>query len=172
MARKLKNVSELTETLKEFVKQPNPAVLATLRKDGTPHQTIVWYEYDEEDDEVRISLTDTRAKYKNALRDPRVSLTVVSTESARWLTEDDAQKNAYKEVVLEGRAQFTDKGAAKLDRRIAIHYYGEEEGNRYARYTLDIAKGNRIVMYFKPERVMAWDFEVEDDDHKPWQVDK
>ena len=171
MVRKLKSVRELTDTLKKFVKQPNPAVLATLRKDGSPHLTVVWYEFDDEVELVRISLTDTRVKYKNALRDPRVSLAIVATEDARWLTNDDSSKFAYKEVVLEGNAQFTEQGAAELDRRIAINYYGEEEGKKYADYTLDVASGNRVVMYFKPDRIMAWDFEIEDDDHKPWQVD-
>ena len=82
---------------------------------------------------VRISLTDTRVKYRNARRDARVSLAIVATEDARWLTKDDASKVAYKEVVLEGLAQFTDEGAAELDRRIAINYYGYEEGTRVRR---------------------------------------
>ena len=107
--KRLKSVSELSETLREFIKQPNPAVLGTLRKDGSPHLTVVWYEYDEAEDLVRISLTDTRVKYRNARRDPRVSLAIVATEDARWLTKDDASKAAYKEVVLEGQAKFTDK---------------------------------------------------------------
>ena len=169
--KKLSSVSELSEPLRKFIRQPNPAVLGTLRKDGTPHLTVVWYEYDEEDDLVRISLTDTRVKYKNARRDPRVSLAIVATEDARWLTKDDDSKMAYKEVVLEGEAKFTDEDAAEVDRRIAINYYGYEEGIRYANYTLAATSEKRIVMYFRPERIMAWDFEVEDDDHRPWKVD-
>ena len=171
MVKRPKSVRDLSNTLREFIKQPNPAVLGTLRKDGTPHLTVVWYEYDEDADLVRISLTDTRVKYRNAKRDPRVSLAIVATEDARWLTKDDASKAAYKEVVLEGQAKFTDKDADEVDRRIAINYYGQEEGDRYADYTLAATTENRIVMYFKPDRIMAWDFEVEDDDHRPWKVD-
>ena len=171
MTKRLESVRDLSAPLKEFIKRPNPAVLGTLRKNGTPHLTVVWYEYDEEDDLVRISLTDTRVKYKNARRDPRVSLAIVATEDARWLTKDDSSKVAYKEVVLEGLAQFTDDGAAELDRRIAINYYGYEEGTKYAEYTLAATSENRIVMCFRPDRIMAWDFEVEDDDHRPWKVE-
>ncbi len=78
MVKRPKSVRELSNTLREFIKQPNPAVLGTLRKDGTPHLTVVWYEYDEDADLVRISLTDTRVKYRNAKRDPRVSLAIVA----------------------------------------------------------------------------------------------
>ena len=32
---------ELKESLRPFVAQPNVSILATLRKDGTPHMTAV-----------------------------------------------------------------------------------------------------------------------------------
>ncbi|MEE9199718.1 MAG: PPOX class F420-dependent oxidoreductase [Dehalococcoidia bacterium] len=143
---------EISGTLAEFLKQPNLGILATLRKDGSPHLTVVWYEY--EDGEIRISVTDTRLKYKHVLRDPRVSLAVTSPEQP------------YKEVVFEGRAQVTKEGGPELIRRLAIRYDGEVEGNRYAGYT--ISKDNRLVLHFKPEKIMAWDFAVEDDDHQVW----
>lgn len=143
---------KISSTLEEFLKRPNLGILATLRKNGTPHLTVVWYEYS--DGEIRISITDTRVKYKHVLRDPRVALAVTTPEQP------------YKEVVFEGKAQVTKEGGPELIRRLAIHYDGEVEGNKYADYT--IGKDNRLVLHFKPERIMAWDFATEDDDHKPW----
>ncbi len=147
---------EFSDSLKEFLKQPNLGILATLRKDGSPHQTVVWYEY--EDGEVRISITDTRMKYKHVTRDPRVSLAITSPEQP------------YKEVVFEGRAHVTQEGGPELIRRLAIKYDGEVEGNRYADYT--IKKDNRLVLHFQTERIMSWDFATEDDDHQAWGYDR
>ncbi|MEE9247472.1 MAG: PPOX class F420-dependent oxidoreductase [Dehalococcoidia bacterium] len=142
----------LSKTLEEFLEQPNLGILATLRKDGTPHLTVVWYEY--ENGEVRISVTDTRMKYKHVLRDPRASLAVTTPEQP------------FKEVVFEGKAHVTKDGGPELIRRLAIRYDGEVEGNKYADYTIN--KDNRLVLHFKPERIMSWDFATEDDDHRPW----
>ena len=71
--------------MEEFLEKPNLGILATLRKDGSPHLTVVWYEW--ADGEVLLTVTDTRVKYKNVMRDPRVSLAVTANE------------HPYKEVV-------------------------------------------------------------------------
>ena len=149
--------SELTRPLREFLDQPNVAILATVRKDGSPHLTRVWYEYDGE--EVRVSITDTRAKYRHVMRDPRVSL-AVTTASA-------SSQDIHKEVILEGRAQVTAEGGPELIRRLGIKFEGEGQGNRYADLSINELRDNRLVLHFKPERIMAWDFSVEDDDHNP-----
>ena len=146
----------LSKTLEEFLERPNLGILATLRKDGSPHLTVVWYEY--ENSEVRISVTDTRVKYKHVLRDPRVSLAVTANEQP------------YKQVVFEGKAQVTAKGGPELIRRLALRYDGEVEGTKYADYTIN--KDNRLVLSFKPERIMSWDFAIEDDDHQEWRYDR
>ncbi|MCH8090078.1 MAG: PPOX class F420-dependent oxidoreductase [Chloroflexi bacterium] len=146
----------LNKTLEEFLKQPNLGILATLRKDGSPHLTVVWYEY--ENGEVRISVTDTRVKYKHVLRDPRVSLAVTANEQP------------YKQVVFEGKAQVTAEGGPELIRRLALRYDGEVEGAKYADYTTN--KDTRLVLHFKPERIMSWDFAIEDDDHQAWRYDR
>ena len=146
----------LSKTLEEFLERPNLGILATLRKDGSPHLTVVWYEY--ENGEVRISVTDTRVKYKHVLRDPRVSLAVTANEQP------------YKQVVFEGRAQVTAEGGPELIRRLALRYDGEVEGTKYADYTIN--KDTRLVLHFKPERIMSWDFATEDDDHQAWGYDR
>lgn len=150
---------KLTDPLREFLDQPNVAILATVRKDGSPHLTRVWYEYDGE--EVRISITDTRAKYRHVLRDPRVSLAVT--------TPNASNQDVHKEVILEGKAQVTSEGGPELIRSLGIKFEGAEEGNKYADLSLNELKDNRLVLHFKPERIMAWDFTVEDDDHRPIQ---
>ena len=51
------------------------AVLATTRRDGSPQQSMVGYAVDDQDRLV-ISTKAYTAKWHNALRHPRVSLTV------------------------------------------------------------------------------------------------
>ena len=142
----------LSERLEEFLKRPNLGILATLRKDGSPHLTVVWYEWS--DGEVLLTVTDTRVKYKNVMRDPRVSLAVTANE------------HPYKEVVLEGIAEVTPEGGPELFRRLALKYDGAVEGDKYANYSN--SRDNRLVMKFKPTRIMRWDFAHEDDDHQAW----
>ena len=40
------------------------------------------------------------------------------------------------------------------------------EGDKYANYSN--SRDNRLVMKFKPTRIMRWDFAHEDDDHQAW----
>lgn len=60
---------------REFADAHIWAVLATGRADGSPQQSMIGYLVDEEG-RILISAKSYTAKWKNALRQPRVSLTV------------------------------------------------------------------------------------------------
>ena len=55
--------------------EPNVAVVAALRPDGTPHQTVTWIDYDGE--HVLVNLNTWRTKLRYLEADPRVSVLVV-----------------------------------------------------------------------------------------------
>ncbi|MFI0241157.1 PPOX class F420-dependent oxidoreductase [Streptomyces sp. NPDC016845] len=95
----------------EMLRRPNPAVMATLRSDGTPVSTPTWYLW--EDGRVVISLDEGRVRLKHIQRDPRVTLTVLDGDD--W----------YTHVTLIGRVVETrdDEGLADID-RISTHYTG------------------------------------------------
>ncbi|WP_394436527.1 PPOX class F420-dependent oxidoreductase [Streptomyces sp. SGAir0957] len=95
----------------EMLRRPNPAVMATLRSDGTPVSTPTWYLW--EDGRVLLSLDEGRVRLKHIQRDPRVSLTVLDSDD--W----------YTHVTLIGRVVEThdDEGLADID-RISTHYTG------------------------------------------------
>jgi PPOX class probable F420-dependent enzyme len=59
----------------QFLREHLYAVLATGRRDGSPQQSMVGYVVDDEG-RIVISIKSYTAKWKNALRQPRVSLTV------------------------------------------------------------------------------------------------
>jgi PPOX class probable F420-dependent enzyme len=64
-----------TDEQRTFLKDHHWAVLATGRADGSPQQAMVGYVLDEEG-RVLVSTQSFTAKWRNALRQPRVSLTV------------------------------------------------------------------------------------------------
>ena len=64
-----------TEEQRSFLAEHVWAVLATGRKHGSPQQAMVGYTLDGEG-RILISTPMTTAKWKNAMRQPKVSLTV------------------------------------------------------------------------------------------------
>jgi len=75
--------------IEEFLRKPNPAVVATLRPDGSPHTAATWYDW--EDGLVLLNMENTRLRLRFLRRDPRAALTVLDAES--W----------YRHVSLLGR---------------------------------------------------------------------
>jgi PPOX class probable F420-dependent enzyme len=66
----------------EFAAGRRNALLTTLRRDGRPQQSVIFYELDV--DRFTMSLTATRAKTKNLRRDPRAALFVPSDDVFVW----------------------------------------------------------------------------------------
>ena len=71
----------LTDTHLQFLTDHNLASLATLKRDGRPQLSQVGYHFDAGTQTFRISITGTRAKFKNLQRDPRATLLVAG---GRW----------------------------------------------------------------------------------------
>lgn len=66
----------MTDPADEFLRSHSLGVLATTRRDGSPQQSMVGYLVDEQGRLV-ISVKGYTAKWHNARRQPKVSLTVV-----------------------------------------------------------------------------------------------
>ena len=91
----------------------NYAVLATLNADGSPQTSAMWVGRDGND--VLMSTLQGRLKYRNMLRDPRVSVTV----------HDAADPENY--VELRGRAMITPDPGGRLDNRLSWKYDGKDK---------------------------------------------
>jgi len=83
----------------------NYAVLATLNADGSPQTSAMWVGRDGND--VLMSTLQGRLKYRNMLRDPRVSVTV----------HDAADPENY--VELRGRAVITPDPGGQFDSQLS-----------------------------------------------------
>lgn len=125
---------KLTDTGAAFLHdEPNIAIVAALRADGTPHQTPVWVDYDGE--HVLLNLTTGRTKTAYLERDPRVSvLTLDRNDPFRWLRVDG--------TVVE----TTTEGAYEHIVRQAGVYLGREE---YPRRPDE----ERLLVRIRPDRV-------------------
>ena len=106
------------------------SVLVTLKRDGRPQLSNVLHHYDRDAGVIRVSLTDSRAKTKNARRDPRVSLHVSSAEGWSYAVAEgtaelsevarDPQDAAVEELVqlyrdLQGEHPDWDEYRAAMD---------------------------------------------------------
>src|SRR5436190_17974840 len=68
----------LPDPVRTFLDAPRLAVLATIREDGSPHLTVVWYA--RRGDDLIVNTTAPRSKARNLDRDPRASLLVGDIE--------------------------------------------------------------------------------------------
>jgi PPOX class probable F420-dependent enzyme len=104
----------LPRELQEMLAKPNPAVIGTVRPDGTPNTVATWYLW--EVGRALVNMDEGRRRLEYVRANPSVSLTVLDGD--RW----------YRHVSLHGRmALHEDPDLADID-RIASHY----TGNAYA----------------------------------------
>jgi PPOX class probable F420-dependent enzyme len=118
----------------EFLRLPNPAVVATLRPDGSPHTVPTWYDW--EDGRALLNMEDSRLRLGYMRRDPRVALTVLADEG--W----------YRHVSLLGRIVSIedDEDLADID-RLAGRYTGKPFRTRDRK---------RVSAWLDPERWHGW----------------
>src|ERR1044072_6011001 len=93
------------------MRRPNPAVVATVRPDGSPHTVATWYLW--EGGRVLLNMDESRARLGFMRRDPRISLTVLDAES--W----------YRQVTVLGRvAELVDDDELADIHPLPPHYGG------------------------------------------------
>jgi len=118
----------------EFLAQPNPAVVATLRRDGSPHTAATWYDWD--DGRVLLNMDASRLRLAHMRRDPQVSLTAIDLED--W----------YRQVSLMGRVVSIEEDPELVDiDRLALRYTGRPFRNRSRK---------SVSAWFEPERWYGW----------------
>jgi PPOX class probable F420-dependent enzyme len=132
---------DLTEAL-PFVKARKEGVLATIRANGRPQLSNILYVAGD-DDVLRISITDTRAKTANVRRDPRVSLYVPGD-------------NFWAYIVVEGTAELTPVAADPHDDTVEqlVAYYkaGNGEHPDWDEFRATMVADGRLILALHPER--------------------
>ena len=128
-------MAKLTDQQREFLANPFVGTATTLRSDGSPHNTVVWV--DVEDDAVLFNTAEGRAKPEHLRNDPRVAITVVDPQ------------NSYKWISVSGRAELTHDGAdAQID-KLAKKYLDKDE------YPWRKPEEQRVKVRISPEHIDA-----------------
>lgn len=109
-------------------------VLGTIGKIGTPQLTIVWFFYD--NGLFKISITKTRIKYKNILRDPRVSCLIYD------------QHNPYRYLQVRGTVAKIEEDPEYVFGDFLCNRYGRDEN--YRRDPVRKKEG-RITVSIRPD---------------------
>lgn len=100
-----------------FLRDPHPAVVATVRPDGSPQSVPTWYGW--EDGRVLLNMDEGRSRLAWLRCDNRISLTVID------------RSDFYRYVSLVGRVTTIeeDHGLVAID-RLAHRYTGQSHRHR------------------------------------------
>ena len=120
-----------------FAADRRNALLTTLRTDGRPQQSVIFYLA--EGDRFTISVTDTRAKTKNLRRDPRAALYVPGDDVFTWVGFDG-------HVDLSPVATSPDD--AVVDRLVEYYRSANGEHEHWDEYRQSMVDDRRLVATF------------------------
>ena len=112
---------KLDDTARQLIGS-DPAMLVTINRDGSPQVSVVWIVVQrtaEGDDELVTAHLADYLKLRNIRRDPRVSVTFVSTDRSGpftpWLS-------------IKGTARVEEGGARELLNELIPPMFGPETG--------------------------------------------
>lgn len=130
-------MTEIAEA-REFIAEHHHGVLATFRRDGRVQQSPVSAGIDAQG-RVVISVTEDRAKARNARRDPRVALCIFN----------DGFYGPW--VQVEGMAELVD-GPDRID--ALVDYYRRLSGEHpnWDEYRAAMEKDRRVLLRFEIDR--------------------
>ncbi|MGH9078432.1 MAG: PPOX class F420-dependent oxidoreductase [Acidimicrobiales bacterium] len=126
----------LEETTKRLATGRNFAALSTLLPDGQPMTQVMWVDAD--DDHLLVNTETGRQKFRNVCRDPRVTVTIIDSDSP------------YRYAEVRGRVVDTVTGE-----RARAHI--DELSNKYTGGPYDPAAigTERVILVIEPGRQRA-----------------
>ncbi len=129
----------ISDAARRFLEEKRFAVLATIARDGMPHQTTMWYEL--RGDTIVMNTADGRVKVNQLRNDARASVCIA---------------DGYQYVTISGVVSLDDAPlTAQNDARaMAIRYQGPEAGNR--QYEEVFSKQRRVSIYLPIQHVIVY----------------
>jgi len=117
----------------DLLERPTFAHLATVRPDGSPQSSVMWFAWD--GSHIRLTHTRTRQKFANLAREPRVALSIADPD------------DQYRFLEIRGTAQeIEDDPGAEFYRSLQRRY-----GMDYPIQDADV----RVVITIRPDRFVA-----------------
>ncbi|MGH7609317.1 MAG: PPOX class F420-dependent oxidoreductase [Candidatus Dormibacteria bacterium] len=124
--------SRLTAGQVAFLKEPHIGHVATVYPNGAPHVTPIWVDTDGE--AVLINTSLGRVKPRNLSRDPRIAISIAD------------ESNIYRRLVVRGRAELSEEGAAEHINFLNQKYHGTPN------YPLGPGE-RRVIVRIVPEHI-------------------
>jgi PPOX class probable F420-dependent enzyme len=94
----------LPETHRDLLERPTFAHLATVRPDGSPQSSVMWFDWD--GSRLRLTHTKNRQKFANLEHEPRVTLSIADPDdpyrfievrgTVESIEDDDETASFYK----------------------------------------------------------------------------
>ena len=122
-----------------FLRRPLVITFTTLRTNGSPHTSPIWYEYDS--GKLYCWVIANSITVRNVRADPRVALCIAT----------NGEPHEY--VLAEGTCEVVRDGIAERGKTIASRYYGEERGNQFVQDTM--ASGETVLLVVSPTRMVT-----------------
>ncbi|PYM48305.1 MAG: hypothetical protein DME16_11345 [Candidatus Rokuibacteriota bacterium] len=143
-AKQMPIASQLAPQIEQFIHDNPQGVLTSFRRNGMPQLSIVTVY--PRDGGVGISITETRMKFKNLLRDPRCSVLISHVD---WWSGF---------LVFEGKAELTHSGNTDPDtlRMARRHIFSATTRRRSAdwdEYDRIANEDKRVAMLLRPDHV-------------------
>jgi len=124
----------LPQELDELLARPNPAVVATVRRDGSPHTAATWYDW--RNGRILLNMDESRARLQHMRANPEIALTVF--DGVDW----------YRHVTLFGRVVSIEPDVDLRDiDQLALRYDGEAFATR---------DHGRFSAWMQPTRWTSW----------------
>ncbi len=131
--------------LERFVAGPRVAVLSYVKRDGTPAQAPIWYQY--RDGRFFMVTAKTSPKAKALARATRACLTI----------QDEMPP--YRAVIVDGEVTLSDVAVeGGINSWLAMHYFGRIGGREYEKLAAEEShKTGLSLVSFEPVRVRGFD---------------
>jgi PPOX class probable F420-dependent enzyme len=136
---------QLSENVRTFLEEARFAVLGTVNANGSPQQTVMWYEL--RGDTIVMNTRRGRKKDRNLIRDPRVSLCI---------------EDGFRYVTLEGSIEMVDDpatGQADIA-ALARRYHNAAKAEQMVRE--EFAFQERVTLLLHVERADVHGFDGEE----------
>jgi len=127
--------------IEDFLSESNIARIATVKPDGSPHVTPVWYLW--ENNQLLILIMKGSVKESNIKQKKKVAVTV------------DSNTAPNKVVIIEATAKIEEL-REEIERRICQRYLKKENLDEY----LELSHGYypQILIRIQPEKIITWDY--------------
>ena len=133
--------THLSAAVRSFLEEPRFCTLATINHDGTPQQSVIWYQL--QGDEIMMNTARGRLKDRNLVRDPRASICL---------------EDGYRYLAIRGTVSLNaDQTVAQEDiRHLSQRYHGPEKAEEQVR--TQFSREERVTIRLSIDRVDAAGF--------------